>query len=192
MLRHGEAEGGSYFRGSTDDPLTSMGWQQMHQSIAGAEKWDVIISSPLLRCLDFATLLSEHLTLPLKVISKFSEIDFGHWEGKTAAQIQQNEPDALQKFYDNPIDFTPEQGESFACFAHRVDSAWLKILDENKGLRLLIITHAGVIRRIFSNVLGLTFSDSFHIKVNHGSISRFENLSTKDSEYCQLLFHQSH
>ncbi len=50
FLRHGEVAGGSYYRGSTNDPLTPKGWQQMNQAIANRQ-WDHIISSPLNRCL---------------------------------------------------------------------------------------------------------------------------------------------
>ena len=29
LLRHGETEGGTRYRGTTDDPLTAAGWEQM-------------------------------------------------------------------------------------------------------------------------------------------------------------------
>ena len=54
-MRHGEPEGGGYYRGITDDPLTQTGWRQMNDAVAGRQSWEVIISSPLVRCLDFAS-----------------------------------------------------------------------------------------------------------------------------------------
>lgn len=46
LLRHGEVQGGSCFRGRTDDPLTAPGWQQMQQASASHD-WDIIICLPL-------------------------------------------------------------------------------------------------------------------------------------------------
>jgi alpha-ribazole phosphatase len=43
--------------------------------------------------------------LPLQVNSAFQEIDFGDWEGKTAAQI---DPQLLAQFYLDPVSFPPE------------------------------------------------------------------------------------
>ena len=54
LLRHGEVEGGEIIRGSTDDKLTDEGWAQMQNALQGDIQWDVIISSSLLRCAEFA------------------------------------------------------------------------------------------------------------------------------------------
>ncbi|MGH8626386.1 MAG: hypothetical protein ACREYC_14335 [Gammaproteobacteria bacterium] len=37
LRRHGEAEGGARYRGSTDDPLTAEGWAQMWAAVR--EDW---------------------------------------------------------------------------------------------------------------------------------------------------------
>jgi alpha-ribazole phosphatase len=33
VIRHGEPEGGPMYRGSKDDPLSPVGWQQMRSAI---------------------------------------------------------------------------------------------------------------------------------------------------------------
>ncbi|MCU7967191.1 MAG: histidine phosphatase family protein, partial [gamma proteobacterium symbiont of Bathyaustriella thionipta] len=50
LLRHGEPEGGTVFRGITDDLLTEMGWQQMNDAVNTLKNIDIILSSPLRRC----------------------------------------------------------------------------------------------------------------------------------------------
>jgi len=60
LLRHGQPEGGNVFRGRTDHPLTEEGWQQMYQSCENRQ-WDVIITSPLSRCQEFAHKLADKL-----------------------------------------------------------------------------------------------------------------------------------
>ena len=71
ILRHGEPDGEDCFRGSgVDHPLTRLGWSQMQAAIAQDTQWDLIISSSLSRCLDFAKKLSEgDLTQHIDIIS---------------------------------------------------------------------------------------------------------------------------
>jgi len=54
LLRHGDVEGGDVFRGSSDDPLSDDGWRQMQDALEDKSGWDVIITSPLQRCCEFA------------------------------------------------------------------------------------------------------------------------------------------
>jgi Fructose-2,6-bisphosphatase len=59
LIRHGEPAGGQMYRGHKDDPLSEQGWQQMRNAITGDDKWDHILSSPLLRCREFAAELAK-------------------------------------------------------------------------------------------------------------------------------------
>ena len=74
LIRHGEPEGGPMFRGQTDHPLSELGWHQMRQATATDDHWDVIVTSPLTRCLGFATTLSEQLGLPVHTEERLREI----------------------------------------------------------------------------------------------------------------------
>ena len=133
FLRHGDVVGDAYYRGSTDDPLTKLGWQQLSNTV-GEQQWDHIISSPLRRCLDFAQHLSKHSNTSISIDSNWQEISFGEWEGKTAEQINQAFPGALTQFYQDPLNNTPEKAESLMTFQSRVNLAWIKTI----SLRRLI------------------------------------------------------
>jgi len=54
LLRHGEPVGGRRYRGQTDDPLSDKGWKQMWTAVAGQQPWQVIVTSTLSRCREFA------------------------------------------------------------------------------------------------------------------------------------------
>ncbi len=63
FIRHGEPEGGDILRGRVNPVLTAQGWSQMrnaaalddsHKASALTPPWTHIISSPLLRCREFA------------------------------------------------------------------------------------------------------------------------------------------
>ena len=98
LMRHGEPEGGGYYRGITDDPLTQTGWQQMYDAVVGRQAWETIISSPLVRCQGFASDFCVGQSIPLIIEPGFKELDFGLWEGKTADEISQSDPDALTDY----------------------------------------------------------------------------------------------
>ncbi len=187
LLRHGEAEGGLCYRGYTDDALSTKGWQQMHTKIASSSDWELIISSPLLRCQTFSSLLAKKLQCPLLINKALQEINFGDWEGKTAAQI---DPQLLARFYANPTTFYPPNGEHFIDFQQRVLHAWQLLLQQHQGKRILIVTHAGVIRIILAHILGMDTQCSFRLKITHACLSSIINFSdTETGDFFQLLKH---
>lgn len=185
FLRHGEVSGGSYYRGSTDDPLTPLGWQQMQHAVA-SRHWDLIISSPLHRCLNFAQHLHQQANIPLLVEPHWQEICFGDWEGKMADQIN---PEQLQRFYQDPVKNTPKNGESFSIFHARVDQAWQNVLKEHAGKQILVISHAGVIRCLFNLLLSLPVEKLFNIQLEHASVTRFKCFHHTPDNFISLVSH---
>ncbi|NOQ16570.1 MAG: phosphoglycerate mutase [Methyloprofundus sp.] len=187
LLRHGEAQGGSCYRGITDDALSSTGWEQMTAKAASQAHWDIIICSPLIRCQAFAESLATKLQRPLISIPALQEIDFGDWEGKTAAQI---DADLLEKFYANPTELTPPNGEHFIDFQRRVLTAWQMLLKQHQGKQICLITHAGVIRIILAQILGMNTQHSFRLKIGHACLSRVECFhDNKSADFIQLVQH---
>lgn len=185
FLRHGEASGGSYYRGITDDPLTEVGWQQMHQTIAN-QKWDHIISSPLLRCFEFAKQLSQKNQTPLTSDSSWQEINFGDWEGKTAEQI--NEAN-LMPFYQDPLNNSPTNGEHYLVFQTRINQAWECLIKLYTNQHILVVTHAGVIRSLFPILLNLPVTNIFNLQVDLASVTRFQCFQDNEKLFITLVFH---
>lgn len=187
-LRHGEVEGGARFRGQCDDALTAEGWQQM-QRRCNNRHWDSVVTSPLLRCHAFASAWASSHHLPLTVDHNWSEIGFGAWEGLTAEQIEHSYPDRLQQFYANPQAFTPPEGESYAGFSIRIQRGWERLITEFAGQHILLVTHAGPIRALFSQLLAIPLPKSLQIEVQHACLTRFSCFQDGDSRYVQLNFH---
>jgi len=144
LLRHGETVGAARFRGRIDEPLSELGWQQMQQATASGQ-WDLIVSSPLCRCLDFARQLAEQRNLPLLVNADWQEMDFGQWEGKTPQELMQEAPESLERFWTEPDQFTPPDAEPLRDFSQRVKNAWQALRSESFQ-HALVVTHGGPIR----------------------------------------------
>lgn len=170
FLRHGETEGGNRFRGHTDDPLTPVGLSQMYAAIADSGGWDRVISSPLIRCAEFSNAFSRQNSLPLTFDTRLKEMYFGAWEGRSAADLMAETPEALTHFWRDPDAYPPPGGELLAHFQARVLDAWDNVLSAYAGQRVLIVTHGGVIRVLLCHVFEVPISQWHEFEVPHGRL----------------------
>ena len=172
IIRHGEPVGGRRYRGhGVNDPLTEKGWQQMWGAVADCSDWQHIASSPLSRCLDFAQQLSKKLRIGYSVDDRLKEIGFGTWEGLTPDEIIANDIDALKQFYKDPIRNRPEGAEPLETFSSRVGDAYEDISRKHVNEKVLIVGHAGVIRAITANILGMDLNHVYsNLKIEYGGI----------------------
>lgn len=172
IIRHGEPRGGRRYRGyGIDDPLTETGWQQMWSAVPETPTWDVIVSSPLIRCREFGEALSKKLGVPLSVEEQLKEIGFGAWEGLTPDEIVAEDSQALARFYEDPVNNRPEGAESLKTFSERVWQAYQSIATQHAGKHILIIGHAGVARAITANILKMSLDDVYsRLKIEYAAI----------------------
>ena len=172
LLRHGTPVGGRMYRGNLfDDPLTEEGWNQMKSSVADLS-FDLIATSPMKRCSEFAKYISIKTETPYLIIDDFREIGFGDWQGKTSQQIGE---DAVKRFKNDPINNPINNAENLYDFQSRVIKNYLEILNNlDSKNKLLIITHAGVIRVIKSHILKLPIEKMFTMNIKSGSCETFE------------------
>ncbi|MCS3902696.1 alpha-ribazole phosphatase [Methylohalomonas lacus] len=168
LLRHGETAAGQAFIGSSDVALTARGWQQMHSAVSDVT-CDRIISSPLQRCAAFAETLAAARGVPVLYEPRWCELDFGAWEGRTAAELMQTEAAALQELWARPEAFVAPAGEAVAAFRRRVLAAWAEHGRADAG-RTLVVTHGGVIRVLLAALYPDHYASIMHIDVPHGSV----------------------
>ncbi len=172
VIRHGEPVGGRRYRGfSVDDPLTEKGWEQMRAAVPETPKWQHIISSPLKRCLAFSQELADDLQIEYSVEDNVKEIGFGAWEGKTPEEILAQDSEALNHFYQDPVNNRPEGAEPLDSFSERVWGAYTKIIEEHHNKHVLIVAHAGVARAITANILKMSLDDVYsRLKIEYGAV----------------------
>jgi alpha-ribazole phosphatase/probable phosphoglycerate mutase len=189
FIRHGEPVGGSRYRGQTDDPLSEKGWRQMRAAVADCCPWDMLVSSPLIRCRAFAEELAARHGRPLDIEPRFREIGFGAWEGRTATELMAGDPDILRRFWSDPEQHTPPGGEPLAQFRDRIVAAWDDLLGRHAGRHVLVIGHAGTVRMVLRHVLDMPLGATFRIQVGNAAVTRIRVDSEAGRSFPRLLFH---
>ena len=175
FIRHGMPEGGVRYRGNgVDDPLSPTGWQQMRDSMGDDTQWDLVISSPMKRCIEFAADFCRQHELECRVETGFTEVGFGSWEGKTKQQLRDEDETFFQLFYQDSVANRPPGAESLQDFQQRVLRVFDRLCDEHADKRVLIVGHAGIMRIVMMQVLDIPLSLMYRINIDYATRLRFE------------------
>jgi len=172
FIRHGEPVGGRKYRGQIDDPLSEKGWAQMRAAVGEHCPWSRIVASPLSRCLAFAGGLAAHHGLPLHFDERLMEVGFGAWEGKTAAQLNEEDPQQLLRFKADPINARPAGAEPLQDFFRRVAAGIEDLLEQHAEQHVLVVCHAGVIRMAMAHGLKIPLENAYRIEVPSAGMTR--------------------
>ncbi len=189
LIRHGEPVGGSKYRGQIDDPLSEKGWTQMREAIGEHSPWDIIISSTLSRCIDFARELGQRAGIDVRAESRLMEIGFGEWEGRTASELQQENPGQVERFLRDPLNNTPSGAETLPEFETRIIGAWNDVLHQHYGQHVLLVGHAGMMRMIIRHVLDMPIDRMYRIQVANAAITRIRVEGDGPEALQRLVFH---
>lgn len=151
LIRHGITQGnldGKYI-GQTDLSLCPAGRKQIEELAAQDIYPNVgkVYSSPLARCLETAEMIyPEH---SLMIVDKLEEMNFGDFEGKTQAQLQ--DLGAYTEWIKGGREAAPPNGERYGDFVLRCVAGLGEIFDDmmkHEIYRAACITHAGVITNL--------------------------------------------
>ena len=190
LLRHGACEEPEpVFRGRIDSQLSPLGQQQMQAAIDHVNgDWRQVISSPLSRCRHFAEALADQKGLPFAVDDDFQEIDFGRWDGCEVSTIWDQEPKAVERFYQYP-DETPHGGESISALRQRVIAGWKKLLLQHQGSHVLVVQHGGTMMVLLAEILQIPLTNLNALDVPYACISRVKVFHHGDDWQAVVQFH---
>jgi len=138
---------------------------------------DQIYSSPSKRCTD---LLDLH-NLNFNIHNDLRELDFGDWEGKKWDDIDQKH---LNYWMEDYVYRSPKNGEKMIDLYKRSIEFTYKLVELDLQ-KILLVTHAGVIRSLISEALSINLNQIFNVSINYDEIYRFQINSAHQSS---LLF----
>lgn len=182
LVRHGECLGaGTYIGRGSDVPLNDQGIKQLYKvadiltSINENRAIDFLYSSPMIRAKDSAEILSEKLKLPIDILYGIEEIDFGDWEGLSYNDLEQESPDKLKKWLNNPMEISPPVGETLKDLQKRTYNATdflnEKIID-TKEWNIVLVSHRGPLVLMILRYLKLDFEYYWNFRIDRGSVSK--------------------
>ena len=145
--------------------------RQLQQKLPELKSNTLVFSSPLTRCVTLAEKLSDNVSTDARLL----ELDFGDWESKRFDDI---DVAILQQWTDNFVHVAPPNGESFIDLCRRAGSFWQDVVHSMHPApdRILIITHAGVIRALLAHILKLPPANAFQFRIDVGSVHKLQHL----------------
>lgn len=151
LVRHGETEWNiqGKFQGSTDIPLSESGIKQAGYVKKRFENnFDCVYSSPLVRAVKTASILSEGSGIKVNIKEGISEIDFGKWEGLTLKQLKDIYGKEYEEWRNDEVNGYLIGGGDFSLklAGERAKKAIYEIAEECKGKRVIIVAHGGIIK----------------------------------------------
>lgn len=143
-----------------------------------AIKNDKIYTSSTLRAIQSAQMIAKLFKKDFEVLENLGPRKFGVWSGYTFDQIEEKYPQVLSQLHENPTSFCPDQGECIVDFNKRVSKVIKKIVEENIGNRVIIVTHPTVIQAAISKAIKLPPQHQAKIYIRTGSASQISYFDT--------------
>jgi 2,3-bisphosphoglycerate-dependent phosphoglycerate mutase len=156
FLRHGESIGNAQFRwqGQSDYALTDIGRAQAR---ALAERWksegqkfDLIISSTLVRAKETAEIISAAISAPIEYDPILLERHIGEMAGLTAEEVRKRP----QPPYVTPYDPIGGEGEGDWALFLRAGQALHSLLRRPAG-SYLVVSHGGLLNQVMNAIIGI-------------------------------------
>lgn len=175
LVRHAETDESAQGRcyGRLDVPLSPLGLRRagkIAEALAGV-RLDAVYASPLARALDTARPLALARRLEPIVLDALAELDFGELEGLFYEEIEASEPELYRAWMDDPASVRFPGGESLADLRARVLPALAEVRARHEREGVAVVAHAGVIRVVLADALGLDGAAVFRLDQAHGGIS---------------------
>ncbi len=125
-----------------------------------------VYSSPLSR----ASRLAGGLGLGLaQQDARLMELHFGDWELRRWQDIPREQLDRWGQAY---VHEAPPGGETFAGLHARATAFLEEVAVRHLGQDVVVVTHAGVIRALLAEALGLPLAEVFRFQLDYGSVTQ--------------------
>ena len=135
-------------------------------------KNDRIYSSSATRCLQSAKKVARVYKKDFDILEDLKPRKCGSFNGKTFEQIELKTPELLDRLINKPELRTPEDAESVTEFITRITEVINKVVEDNIGNRIIIVTHPDVIKAAICDALSIPHSSLQHIYIKTGSATQ--------------------
>lgn len=181
VVRHAPVAVRGICYGQSDVPTTLPAGEAadaVYASLHGAS-FSRIVTSPFERTRPVAQRLADRFQCPVFVDARVSELSFGAWEGRTWEALEAEDPVRYARWMERWRTEAPPDGESLPAFEARIRS-WCSELAASAGepsdARVLVVTHAGVVRMLRAIVKRASYEDELAHPVHHLTPERVDGI----------------
>jgi len=178
LVRHGTTEWNQeeIFRGRVDCKLNDTGLAEARALEAYFR--DVVIdsaySSPLSRATETAKAVAVSRGLSVIPDPAFIDMDYGEWQGLPSKEVEERYPDLYRLWRERPQDVTFPGGENLAQVRTRAWEGLGRVVQQNPGKTVLVVSHRVITKVLICAALGLDDSHFWQIKQDTAAVNCFE------------------
>jgi len=133
-----------------------------------------VYTSNLSRAVRSAQVIAEPFGLLPVETADFRERNFGVWEGMAFTEIKEKYPGEFESWANDPLKYSPVEGESTVRVKDRVLPSLYRILNSHKGKNIAVVAHGGVNRIILCHFLGIPLENIFRIEQGYAAVNIIE------------------
>ena len=176
LVRHGETDWNLEGRvqGHSSTPLNDTGRLQAKRigDRLSTVRFAAAYASDLPRVVETATAILNSHDTSLQTVMELREKSYGAWEGKTAKQLEAEDPVSYARLFEDNITFAPPGGESDSDLIDRASLAVERLKQAHQNdENVLVVSHGGTIRAILVLLLGLPKEVIWRFYLANGSLS---------------------
>jgi probable phosphoglycerate mutase len=126
-----------------DPPLNAQGRLQCERTRDALRDvaFGICLTSPMRRCIETREIVAPGVAY--RAHEALREISFGDWEGRTIDELAAERPHDVARRREDPVNFRPSGGESFADVAVRITPLVESIAAHETGV--LVVAHRGTL-----------------------------------------------
>jgi probable phosphoglycerate mutase len=176
LIRHAHVPGISpeTFRGRLDLALTERGREEARLTAKSvAQRWrpSIVYTSPLQRCVATGRVIAELSGVESRAVDDLNDLDYGAWQGKAHAEIQEKSPAQYARWRSSPDLVRFPAGESLQDLALRVANLVRFVIEHHPDDTIVTVGHDASNRALLLQALALPLSAYWRVAQDPAAIS---------------------
>jgi len=160
--------------------LTDLGREQVRNTsqILKTINIDQIYSSPVIRTVETAEIVSDIVNMPFQKDERLFEIELGKLVGMYYEDLINKHGNLFVKFYsddDNENSLLEFEVESFRAVKQRISELLKEITIKHQNENVLLVSHLDPIKAAISLIMNIKPSSVYNIQVSNASLNIFKN-----------------
>jgi len=183
FMRHGQAYNNVQkllVGRNLESHLTDLGREQVRNTsqILKTINIDQIYSSPVIRTVETAEIVSDIVNMPFQKDERLFEIELGKLVGMYYEDLINKHGNLFVKFYsddDNENSLLEFEVESFRAVKQRISELLKEIAIKHQNENVLLVSHLDPIKAAISLIMNIKPSSVYNIQVPNASLNIFKN-----------------